>query len=332
MLAAVILGVLSGVGLWKLNQENGRVSEDLAGTRPSVTQPAIPPMKPWRPPPTVGPRPSAVPGPWRGFPPGAVAAVDEWLALLDGHRYREGWDKAHERLKTGGTLERFEAQVREIRTRAGPVSSRENALHRIEADGQATIKYEVVSYPTGYSETVGARTDSDGAWRVDSYQVRLQTPPGTVLSVHLAEPAGPFSTGVRAELHAAAEAWLALVDGQRYGEAWDHAHEHLKGSGSREAFETDGRELRSIVGPVVSRKFGMYGGDQGPGGAILWYYVTEFEQEGRALEYVGVVRDPDGPWRVASYLIRLSKAPAGRGGRPDIPIGSPGAVPSPQRP
>jgi hypothetical protein len=276
--------------------------------QPPVTQPGIPPTKPWWRPSTRVRPPSPAPGSWPGVPPGAVAAIDEWLALLDNHHYGEGWDRAHERLKAGGTRERFEEQIREIRRRAGPVSSRKDAGRDVLANGRVVVRYQLGSdpagYPAGYSETIGALTDSDGAWRVDSYEVSLHTQPGMVLSLDWSKPWPTYPAGVIIEVKRVAEEWLTLVDGQRFGEAWDRSHRHLKDAGPSESFEVSVRDLRMTLAPQLSRQFWGVGGHQGAGGAILLNYRNASEQETRAYESVGVAQEPDGAWRVASYFIQ----------------------------
>jgi succinate dehydrogenase/fumarate reductase flavoprotein subunit len=118
---------------------------------------------------------------------------------------------------------------------------------------------------------------------------------------------------------AAAESWLALVDGGDYPGSWDRAARVLKaGVRQTEWAETMGG-VRSPAGRLVSRKLKsreytekapttrMVGGKVytwGDGKYVVLHYETAFANKPSATETVIAMADPDGVWRVSGYSVR----------------------------
>jgi hypothetical protein len=118
---------------------------------------------------------------------------------------------------------------------------------------------------------------------------------------------------------AAAESWLALVDGRDYAGSWDRAARVVKaGVKQAEWAETIGG-ARSPAGRLVSRKLKsreytekapttrVVGGKVytwGNGKYVVLDYDAAFANRPSAVETVIVMADPDGVWRVSGYSVR----------------------------
>ncbi|HUP97188.1 MAG TPA: DUF4019 domain-containing protein [Usitatibacter sp.] len=106
---------------------------------------------------------------------------------------------------------------------------------------------------------------------------------------------------------AAAEAWLAALDGGRYGESWDEATPALQQAIPREGWEKSMVAARAPLGGVVSRKLRSAsftrGGDSA-GDYVVIEYETRFETRPLTVEVVTPVRARDGAWKISNYIIR----------------------------
>jgi hypothetical protein len=118
---------------------------------------------------------------------------------------------------------------------------------------------------------------------------------------------------------AAAESWLAVVDGGDYAGSWDRAARVVKaGVKQAEWAETVGG-VRSETGALVSRKVKsrertqrppttrVVGGKVytwGDGEYVVVQYEAAFATRRSAVETVTATADPDGVWRVAAYSVR----------------------------
>jgi hypothetical protein len=107
----------------------------------------------------------------------------------------------------------------------------------------------------------------------------------------------------------AANAWLALVDGARYGESWDAAAERFRAAMDRAKWEATVQSARAPLGMVVLRKMRTVSYTRSLPGAPEGEYVvaqfdTRFENRPLAEEMVTSEREKDGTWRVAGYWIR----------------------------
>lgn len=108
---------------------------------------------------------------------------------------------------------------------------------------------------------------------------------------------------------AAAEAWLALVDAEKYGESWETAAAFFKKAVSREKWEKGIGVFRKPLGKVVSRelkskkfKTSLPGAPDGQ--YVLLQFKTSFEKKKSAIETVTPMLDEDGVWRVSGYYIK----------------------------
>ena len=108
---------------------------------------------------------------------------------------------------------------------------------------------------------------------------------------------------------AAAEKWLALVDGGKYGESWKEAAAYFKGAITQEKWDQSLQAVRKPLGKMISRKVAakdyqttLPGAPDGQYVVIL--FETSFENKKDAIETVTPMLDRDGKWRVSGYYIR----------------------------
>ncbi len=107
----------------------------------------------------------------------------------------------------------------------------------------------------------------------------------------------------------AAEAWLALVDQQKYSESWDEAAQYFQGAITRAKWGDTLRPVRAPLGKLVSRKLKSKQYAEALPGApdgkyVVIEYETSFGNKKSAIETVVPMADPDGTWRVSGYFIK----------------------------
>jgi len=106
-----------------------------------------------------------------------------------------------------------------------------------------------------------------------------------------------------------AEAWLALVDGERYGESWERAASFFKERVTAEQWRQAASGVRGPLGKLVSREFlRAQPTDKLPGAPDGDYVVIQFrasfQNKKDAVETITPMKDADGAWRVSGYYVR----------------------------
>lgn len=125
----------------------------------------------------------------------------------------------------------------------------------------------------------------------------------------------PASSGVADDKEAiskaqgAAKAWLALVDGTKYGESWDEAASLLKAAVTKADFERTFKGVRAPLGPAKSRviksaTFSRTLPGVPDGEYVVVQFDTRFENKAGAVETVTPMHEKDGSWRVSGYYIK----------------------------
>jgi uncharacterized protein DUF4019 len=112
----------------------------------------------------------------------------------------------------------------------------------------------------------------------------------------------------REEARARAEAWLALVDSQRYGQSWTESSSLFRSRVTQQRWTGMARQARESVGDVISRTLltvtfakslpGAPDGDY----AVL-RFQTSFTRKAQAVETVTLMMDA-GVLRSAGYFIK----------------------------
>lgn len=130
-----------------------------------------------------------------------------------------------------------------------------------------------------------------------------------------ANPTAPASTSTNALADPQAAArevaaiWMKEIDGDQYGKSWDQAASLFQSEVTREKWETNMIRVRGLLGSAEKRKLvssryqhslpGMPDGDY-----VVITWATQFEHKARALEIITPMKDKDGRWKVAGYVIR----------------------------
>ncbi len=123
--------------------------------------------------------------------------------------------------------------------------------------------------------------------------------------------AGLSQAGPAAEKTAvkAAEAWLALIDGSKYGESWTEAAVLFKNAVTKDQWSGQVKEVREPLGrmlkrTVVSKQYTKTLSGAPDGEYVVIQFDTSFENKKNATETVTPMLDKGGKWRVSGYYIR----------------------------
>ena len=110
------------------------------------------------------------------------------------------------------------------------------------------------------------------------------------------------------EAQRSAEAWLALIDSQKYSDSWIESSSYFRGRVPQERWIAMAQGARGPLGPLASRKFvnvtfakslpGAPDGDY----AVL-QFQSAFQNKATAIETITLMKD-DGKWKTAGYFIK----------------------------
>ena len=123
-----------------------------------------------------------------------------------------------------------------------------------------------------------------------------------------ATPAAPLVLDTSPAMRVA-DGWLAYIDGGRYAESWDECALLLREAVPKVQWETTLAQVRGPLGVAISRKLrsATYA-RQLPGAPegeyVVIQYDTRFENRPLSSETVTPMREKNGTWKVAGYLIR----------------------------
>lgn len=106
-----------------------------------------------------------------------------------------------------------------------------------------------------------------------------------------------------------AKRWLTLVDGGNYARSWEAASQYLKSSVSKDQWVHDVGGARRPAGALRSRALASIQYKKGlpnmPGAEyVVAIYHSAFERAPSTSETLFLMRDNDGQWRVAGYLVK----------------------------
>lgn len=107
----------------------------------------------------------------------------------------------------------------------------------------------------------------------------------------------------------AAEQWLTLLDQAKYAESWREAAATLKKAAREKKWKQTMQLLREPLGPVAGRKLrsaeltnDLPGAPEGE--YVRVQFTTEFANRKSATETVTTMKEKDGRWRAAAYVVR----------------------------
>jgi hypothetical protein len=106
-----------------------------------------------------------------------------------------------------------------------------------------------------------------------------------------------------------AEAWLALVDQGKYGEAWEATSKLFQGAVTRAAWAEKIGGVRGPLGKVLSRRVKSERPTTRLPGApdgkyVVIQFATSYENKKQAVETVTPMLEADGSWKVSGYFIK----------------------------
>ena len=119
----------------------------------------------------------------------------------------------------------------------------------------------------------------------------------------------PTSSQTIAHASQVAQSWLVDIDGDQYGKSWDKTASVFQNQISKQQWDVQMIRIRGLLGAATKRKLisanlrhqlpGMPDGEY-----VVLLYQTTFEHKAQGSETITPMRDKDGKWKVAGYLIR----------------------------
>jgi hypothetical protein len=107
----------------------------------------------------------------------------------------------------------------------------------------------------------------------------------------------------------AAEAWLLLVDQEKYAESWESSASLFRERVTKDQWIQSMDSIRKTFGNVSRRAIKLQEYTTNMPGApdghyVIIQYDTSFEKKQSAVETITPLLDSDGQWRVSGYFIR----------------------------
>ena len=108
---------------------------------------------------------------------------------------------------------------------------------------------------------------------------------------------------------AVAEQWLAIVDTGGYGESWEASAPLMREAIEKQRWEIQISAVRGPLGTANARKlrtatYARQLPNAPVGEYVVIQYDTRFENRPMSTEIVTPMRQPDGGWKIAGYIIR----------------------------
>ena len=104
------------------------------------------------------------------------------------------------------------------------------------------------------------------------------------------------------------QTWLALIDARRYAESWETAASSFRRVVPQETWSATIEEVRVQLGPLKARVLKSATPEKPPGSLqgeyIVFRFDTTFERGPALIEVVSALKETDGTWRVAGYLVK----------------------------
>ena len=104
------------------------------------------------------------------------------------------------------------------------------------------------------------------------------------------------------------QTWLALIDTRSYAASWETAASSFKRNVPRETWSATIEEVRVQLGPLKERVLKSATAEKPPGALqgeyIVFRFDTTFDRGPALIEVVAALKEKDGTWRVAGYLVK----------------------------
>jgi hypothetical protein len=116
-------------------------------------------------------------------------------------------------------------------------------------------------------------------------------------------------TAAIGDASAAADAWLALLDGDETEASWEGTSSLFRRLVDLAQWRESVEKVRAIFGRTLRRELSDTRHTTSVPGApdgeyVVMEYAAELERKQEAVETVVVMRDADGSWRVGGYFVR----------------------------
>ena len=110
----------------------------------------------------------------------ALAAAENWIAMIDKGEYAESWKEAAEYFKTAVSQNQWVNSLQAVRKPLGKLNSRivKSETYKTSLPGAPDGEYVVIQFTTSFEnkksaiETVTPMKDKDGKWRVSGYFIK----------------------------------------------------------------------------------------------------------------------------------------------------------------
>lgn len=110
----------------------------------------------------------------------AVTSAQKWLGLIDAGQYGESWKEASPMFRAAVSQQQWEQQLHAVRKPLGELVSRQvkDKKYATSLPGAPDGEYVVMQFDTSFQnkksavETVTAKLDKDGTWRMAGYFIR----------------------------------------------------------------------------------------------------------------------------------------------------------------
>jgi Protein of unknown function (DUF4019) len=110
----------------------------------------------------------------------ALAAAENWVAMIDKGEYAESWKEAAEYFKAAVSQDQWVNSLQAVRKPLGKLNSRtvKSETYETSLPGAPDGEYVVIQFTTSFEnkksalETVTPMKDKDGKWRVSGYYIR----------------------------------------------------------------------------------------------------------------------------------------------------------------
>ena len=104
------------------------------------------------------------------------------------------------------------------------------------------------------------------------------------------------------------QTWLALIDARSYAASWETAASSFKKVVPQETWSATVEEVRAQLGPLKARVLKSATPEKPPrslqGEYIVFRFDTTFDRGPALIEVVAALKEKDGTWRVAGYLVK----------------------------
>ena len=226
------------------------------------------------------------------------AAVQDWLALMDGGDYAQSWETAADSFHKTTMKDAWVNLSEKVRQPLGKLISRKeiSACSSLAMPGLPRGFYLIVQFETSFAEltnaveTVVVIQESARQWRVVSYLIRPRTAEQTAAVT-------------------AAQQWLAGIDAGHYAESWTDASPSFRAAITQEKWVAAIQSVRAPLGKLEIRTVDsavttttLPGASDGK--YVVMQFDTAFAGMNAAVETVTFSLEKDGQWRASGYYIK----------------------------